>query len=134
MSDEIYGSQDGMAVDTPRKSPVVDNKEWSLGLFGCFADVTTCVKALFCPCIVYAQNKQVLNRTGSIGPDALLYCCGIDFWCCGSTGAIGGSNRSEIRQSRNIQGSFATDFITHCFCAPCALTQEKLELELLKEE
>jgi Cys-rich protein (TIGR01571 family) len=90
----------------------------------------TCVKAAFCPCIVYAENKSIINKTQGLTPDIFLYCCAIPFACCGATAAIGSSFRGEIRRDKNIAGSAFMDFFGHYFCAPCVLAQESKEVSL----
>ncbi|KAL2912490.1 hypothetical protein HK105_208062 [Polyrhizophydium stewartii] len=50
----------------------------------------------------------------------------IGCWCC-----LGGSNRSTIRAKYNIMGDSCADCCIHTFCATCALTQEKREVEAM---
>ncbi|KAI8903275.1 hypothetical protein EDD86DRAFT_195822 [Gorgonomyces haynaldii] len=108
--------------------------EWSSGLFDCFGDLSTCLMAFICPCYVYAKNKQVLNGTGTIAPDCLLYCGGMEFGCCGVNACIGAQTRHDIRKQRNIGGSQAQDCLTSWCCYSCALTQEKHEIEEIKRK
>ncbi|KAL2912482.1 hypothetical protein HK105_208054 [Polyrhizophydium stewartii] len=42
-----------------------------------------------------------------------------------------GSNRSTIRAKYNIMGDSCADCCIHTFCATCALTQEKREVEAM---
>ena len=108
--------------------------EWTNGLFDCFDDIGTFATSCCCPCLQFANNKKSFNSTGNILPDLVLYLCGLDFYCCGATAAIGAATREEIRNHRNIEGSFANDCLVHCCCMPCALTQEKRELDFIKGE
>ncbi|KAJ3304122.1 hypothetical protein HDV03_003123 [Kappamyces sp. JEL0829] len=77
-----------MSTDTLSSSGYAKGPEhgWTIGLFDCLEDaggrtavdtrwewpwwfmLGTFVKALFCPCVVYAQNKQLVNKTGGISP------------------------------------------------------------------
>ncbi|KAL2912487.1 hypothetical protein HK105_208059 [Polyrhizophydium stewartii] len=106
-------------------------RDWSHGLFSCFSDLPTCLLGFVCPCVVFAQNRQKLNKTDSIVPDCLLMCCAVDCFVCGVVGCIGASGRGDIRAKAGISGQTATDCLAHWFCTSCALTQEKLELEHL---
>jgi Cys-rich protein (TIGR01571 family) len=108
-------------------------KEWNQSLIS-FEQPSTLATSCCCPCVQFAKNKQKLNSTDSLVPDILLYCCSLDFVCCGITGLLGMSTRSEIREKRNIHGSKFGDFCSHLCCYPFALTQESAELELLKDE
>ncbi|KAI8893314.1 PLAC8 family-domain-containing protein [Globomyces pollinis-pini] len=134
-----YASQNNMNTnDTAQLKNNRNNgpttREWSAGLFDCLVDLKTCVQSCFCPCVTYAQNKAIINSTGSIYPDVALYCCGIDFACCGAVAAIGASTRADLRKQRRIEGSFLTDCLTHYLCYSCALTQEKLECDAIKND
>jgi Cys-rich protein (TIGR01571 family) len=109
------------------------SKDWNQPLIS-LDEPGTLATSFLCPCVQFAKNKQKLNNTESILPDAVLYCCSLDFICCGLTGLLGMSIRSEIREKSEIRGSKVGDFCTHLFCYPFALSQESAQLDILKEE
>ncbi|KAI8999935.1 PLAC8 family-domain-containing protein [Gaertneriomyces semiglobifer] len=96
-------------------------KDWSHSLLDCFGDCATCCLATFVPCFVYGQNKAALNKHEGCCGDCCLYCCCP--WCVGSGG------RTSIRAKYNITGDSCGDCCAHLCCTPCALTQEKREID-----
>ncbi|KAJ7095871.1 PLAC8-domain-containing protein [Mycena belliarum] len=127
--------------------PLVDGqREWSNGVFDCFADPLTCkfsstasgVVSWFLPCVSYGRNRaryQALENSsvskdpmeGVVSNETIMYGAA---QFCGCGGLIGMGGRQLTRSRYSIQGDGATDCLLSCFCAPCALTQESRELEL----
>jgi len=117
-----------------------DGREWSNGLFDCLNEPGTCVLSWFCPCVIYAQNKQRyehLNTKGTPDPehggspvssDCMVH-AGITV-CCGAGWILQFLQRGNYRSRYNIKGSAVTDCLTAACCHPCELTQEHQELEL----
>ncbi|KAL2912329.1 hypothetical protein HK105_208176 [Polyrhizophydium stewartii] len=102
--------------------------EFTHGLFDCFGDFGTCLMACFCPCVVYGQNQQrAENKDGSC-MDCCIYYCAAEF---GFHSCIGCYGRGKIKERTNVvNDSSMGDCFTHLCCAPCALTQEKRELDV----
>ncbi|RDB27357.1 Protein PLANT CADMIUM RESISTANCE 1 [Hypsizygus marmoreus] len=117
-----------------------EGRKWSNGLCDCCGDAGTCVLALCCPCVVYAQNKhryEHLSQQGVPDPEAGGGFCTGDCWVhallSGFTGLgwilqIG--TRSNTRLRYTIKGGGCNDCLVNWCCSPCALTQESREIEL----
>ncbi|TPX60639.1 hypothetical protein SpCBS45565_g07471 [Spizellomyces sp. 'palustris'] len=101
-------------------------KDWAHSLFDCFGDFGTCCLACLAPCYVYATNKQSMNKNDGCFGDCLMYYCATQ---CGCGPCIGSGGRASVRSKYNITGDSCSDFCAHCFCVPCALTQEKREID-----
>lgn len=89
-------------------------------------DWKTCLVACCLPCIIYGKNQERALNKEDYWYDAAIYCIA---GACGFYSCIGAKGRGNVRTIRAIEGGFAKDCITHFCCAPCALTQEKLELD-----
>ncbi|KAK3442574.1 hypothetical protein EUGRSUZ_B02946 [Eucalyptus grandis] len=50
-------------------------------------------------------------------------------WLTGYARCFSFFNRLKMRRQYKIRGDVIEDFILHCFCEPCALTQEYHELQ-----
>ncbi|KAI9099436.1 PLAC8 family-domain-containing protein [Phlyctochytrium arcticum] len=101
-------------------------KDWSNGLFDCFGDIGTCIFACCFPCYVYGTNKQALNRNSGCVGDCCVYSLTMG---CGCAPCVGSGGRGSVRAKYNITGGSCGDLLAHCCCAPCALTQEKREID-----
>jgi len=113
-------------------------RDWSFGLFNCFDACGTCMLSWFCPCLVYGQSMSKLKHLqaqGSAHPaggdmcnsDCMVYAA---LTYCGCPCLIQMGGRKETRTRYNIEGGGGGDFVTTCFCTPCALTQTAREIEL----
>jgi len=115
-------------------------REWSNDLFDCCNEPGTCVMSWFCPCVVYAQNKQRyehLNAKGTPDPELGGSGCNGDCMvhgfitgCCGMGWILQFMQRGNIRGRYNIKGGGLGDCCASFWCTPCELTQEHQELEL----
>jgi Cys-rich protein (TIGR01571 family) len=111
---------------------------------------------VWCPCVVFSRNKQRLDSLHYQGTPlqgsgetftAGCYFYGLLFTCChgwelqvcsdddkSAIGSISQSrqvdSRTTIRDRYGIRGNYLGDFFTSWFCSPCALTQERREIEL----
>ncbi|KAJ3161657.1 hypothetical protein HDU86_006427 [Geranomyces michiganensis] len=103
-------------------------KDWTHGLFDCFADIGTCCIACCFPCFQYGKNKQALNKSDGCCGDCCMYCI---VQGCGCGACLGSGGRSTVRSKYNITGDGCSDLCAHCFCTPCALTQEHREIEAM---
>ncbi|KAI8920545.1 PLAC8 family-domain-containing protein [Entophlyctis helioformis] len=123
-----------VSLDEPVRPKYVEPKPWSAGLFtSVFAAPMTCITALFCPCIVFAQNRRDVNfdanHNNGTGADCLLYCCAVPCSACGCLGCLGASARSDIRSKYDIQGgNMVVDCLSHTFCTSCSLTADAVEI------
>ncbi|KAF8891469.1 PLAC8 family-domain-containing protein [Gymnopilus junonius] len=119
-------------------------REWSSDLCAfCDDNLGTCCNALWCPCMVYAGNKarvEYLDEKDGVLPDEERGTCSGDCWIHGLltvfTGCVGGwvlqiPTRTSIRHRYAIAGDGLDDCCAvMCCCAPCALAQERREIEL----
>jgi len=112
-------------------------RDWSFGLCDCLSRCGTCCWSVWCPCVVYSNNRQRLHSLQHQGTpvprggESLgAYCC-IYFvlGCCGLNWVLQMQTRADVRLRYNIRGSTIGDCCTSCCCAPCALTQERREIE-----
>lgn len=124
---QMNTGMESMQMNTqPRhQSSQTETNSWSHSLFS-LKDPCTLILAFLCPCIVYAQNRQTLTAQNGCLADCALYCCMASCGCCS---CIGASTRAEIRKEFRIKGSWCLDVTVHCCCSPCALNQEKLQLD-----
>ncbi|KAJ3034333.1 hypothetical protein HDV00_005188 [Rhizophlyctis rosea] len=101
-------------------------KNWAATLFDCFGEGAFCLFAWCCPCCAFGRNRQMLNKTDEWLGDCCVYCIAQTFgcWSC-----IGAGSRAAIRTKYNITGDANHDWLVHCCCTSCALTQEKREIE-----
>jgi len=114
-------------------------REWSYDLLDCFPACGLCCFATWCPCMVYSRNRQHLRNLQiegiplPPGNERMIdaYCCiysGLLVLLYGSTLQIG--TRREIRARYRIRADHCDDCLVSAFCHPCALTQERREMEL----
>ena len=99
------------------------------------AFLTFC-QSCWCPCITYSQTRTRINGPqGEVEGcaaclEGCVYCILSSLFC---HSCIGASERQAVRKFRRIGGTgwrgWYFDCIVHCFCAPVALTQEKLEID-----
>ncbi|KAF8467961.1 PLAC8-domain-containing protein [Russula ochroleuca] len=114
-------------------------RDWSYGLCDGSARCGLCLWSCFCPCVVYTKNRQRMhslqnqgNRLASGGEYCDCNCClylGIDV-CSSLSWVLQVPLRAEIRGRYRIRGDACRDCLVSCFCRPCALTQERREIEL----
>jgi len=115
-------------------------RDWSYGLFDCFSACGTCCYAVFCPCIVYGENRQRLHSLQYQGTP-LSSTKTIDAHCCMYCGLLLVSSghgcwmmqvhtRKEARERYSIRAGPLDDYLYSLFCGPCSLTQERREIEL----
>ncbi|KAH9968279.1 PLAC8 family-domain-containing protein [Russula dissimulans] len=117
----------------------VDGKrKWSYGLLDCFSACGLCCWATWCPCVVYSTNKQRLRQLryqgtslqggGDTCDDHCLIHGGLSVLGCSWVLQL--HERAEARDRYGIRGSAVGDCFTSLLCCPCALTQERREIEL----
>ncbi|KAF8467958.1 PLAC8-domain-containing protein [Russula ochroleuca] len=113
-------------------------RDWSFGLFDCFGRCGLCCWATWCPCVVYGKNRQRLRSLRKQGTPLPGGGVRYDRHCC-IFGAleITGYNlgmqihtREQVRERYSIRGNSTEDCAMSLCCRPCALTQERREIEL----
>ncbi|PFH45932.1 hypothetical protein AMATHDRAFT_92395, partial [Amanita thiersii Skay4041] len=114
-------------------------REWSYDLLDFTSACSTCCLAMYCPCIVHAQNKrrlQHLNEHGTPHPERGDICSS-DSWTyfciealCDASWILQIATRGAIRERYNIRGSSGDDCVAAFCCGACDLTQGSRELEL----
>jgi len=102
------------------------------GLSDCCKSPQDCCNALCCPCCAIGSNHQLRSDRGY-----KCWVCNAPCWVTGCmmclcpciicfyTSALRGHNRRTM----GIAGTYWEDCCLHCFCFPCAITQESLELQ-----
>jgi len=113
-------------------------RDWSFGLFDCFSSCNACCWSLWCPCVVYSHNKQRLHSLQTQGTPLPRGSESLDAHCCiyGSLDCIGFGwilqvqTRADLRERYEIRGSMVDDCFASWCCRPCALSQERREIEL----
>ncbi|KAI0279927.1 PLAC8 family-domain-containing protein [Russula aff. rugulosa BPL654] len=122
-----------------KNRPIGSNgkRDWSHGICSCFGSCGTCCMSCWCPCIVFGKNKQRLRNLNTHGTplpgggsacdgDCCLY-CGLGF--CGLGWVLQIGSRGEVRDRYSIDGGACSDCCCSFWCGPCALTQERREIE-----
>ncbi|KAI9509149.1 PLAC8 family-domain-containing protein [Russula earlei] len=108
---------------------------WSYGLFECFLHCW----AVFCPCDVHARTKRRFIHIenygvplqGEINPfneDCCVYYC--LYYSAHWNPPQMTFGRGNVRRRYGIRGHPTDDFLASFFCRPCALAQERREVEL----
>jgi len=97
---------------------------WKSSIFGCCPPSIDCIKGWICPCILYGQVVEQAGY-GSCMSSCLLYL--ICMPCCGAC-LIHAPTRGKMRNDYKLQESCADDRLATCCCGPCALCQERREL------
>jgi len=111
-------------------------RDWSFGLFDCFSRFGLCCGSMWCPCVVYGKSRQRLRSLQTQGiplPDDGETCdshCILFAVVGGNSWAMQIHTREELRERYAIRGDTAGDCLTLWCCRPCALTQERREIEL----
>lgn len=109
----------------PKQVCEPDSSEWSSGPFDCSQDCNSFALALFCPCILYGRNVNIMKKKGVCRPACVYCCCRFTlFKSC----ALGTITRIRIRARYGIVGDSTGDCLMHCCCSPCALSQEYREI------
>jgi len=86
------------------------------GLCGCFGNPFVCIITVACPCYTGGKVAETTGRSCALySLLAVWFPC---VTCC---------VRRDIRQSKNIDGSWLGDLCVHLWCQYCALCQEARE-------
>jgi len=100
---------------------------WKTSLFGCTPSCD-CIKTTLCPCWAYGNMVATMGseKHGGCMQNCLLFllcspcCCACYFHK---------QKRQVLRETYNLNESFADDRLVTCCCAPCAICQEQRELD-----
>ncbi|XP_030444365.1 protein PLANT CADMIUM RESISTANCE 2-like [Syzygium oleosum] len=108
--------------------PSVDYAAWSTGLCDCFSQFDRFCISFWCPCVTFGQISEIVDRgASSCGINGAIYF--LIAWVTGCACCYSCFYRQKMRKQYRIIGSSAEDFVLHCLCEPCALTQEYRELQ-----
>lgn len=119
--------------------PEQDFKEWSSGPFDVFQDCSVCCWAVWCPCIRWADNMDMMGFV-SFWVALLIFCGvillntvpgGILLWFVASL--LWMSYRQQLRKKFDMPHSnfstYAGDWALYCCCWPCTIAQEARHIE-----
>lgn len=118
----------------------------------CGAEPETCLLSCCCPCVQFGKNyaavrpltygahpqQTVEENKGACCLAALAY-MGATYFCgCLGAGVAGCFVRQEIKKKYGITtgecSDSPSDFLLHCCCQPCALSQEWRELKFRADQ
>ncbi|XP_031491234.1 protein PLANT CADMIUM RESISTANCE 3-like [Nymphaea colorata] len=101
---------------------------WTTGLCDCCDDCNNCCLGCICPCVVFGQIAEIVDKgSSSCATSGALYSlinCFMGMGCLYSC-----FYRSKMRAHFNLEESPCPDWIVHCCCESCALCQEYRELK-----
>ncbi|XP_010044215.2 protein PLANT CADMIUM RESISTANCE 2 [Eucalyptus grandis] len=108
--------------------PSLDYVPWSTDLCDCFSDLERCCISFWCPCVTFGQISEIVDRgASSCGLNGAIYF--LIAWLTGCACCYSFFYRLKMRKQYRIDGNAAEDFLLHCLCESCALTQEYRELQ-----
>ncbi|KAH7284747.1 hypothetical protein KP509_34G068700 [Ceratopteris richardii] len=123
-------------------SASINPQPWSTGICACFNDMKSCCLGLWCPCILFGRNVEVLEGRPWTGPclmHALLLSVAAGIGYSLTHGTLLGllvscvpcyacGYRKILRTKYNLEDAPCGDFLTHLCCHQCALCQEYREI------
>ena len=128
---EKEGYPDEEEALLPAPAANIRPRRWGFPFFSCFEDCFTFCCAAAVPAAVYGRNKQRANHDDECCMYTGLYCI-VDVATAQQCGCVlVGLDRQALRQRQSIPGTLVEDLAVATFCLPCALTQQKLELDVL---
>lgn len=103
-------------------------QKFNAGLFMCCTDPCILCQVLFCSCLIVGSLAEILP------PTSVLYTfntsCGRfalrNFCLCGWPVNLSSTSfiRDRINMHQGVEEDLCGNLCLHCFCFPCALTQE----------
>ncbi|CAA6664297.1 unnamed protein product [Spirodela intermedia] len=108
------------------ESLAVPKGSWTTGLFDCFEEPRNSCIACFCPCIIFGQITEIVDKgstTCLTGGAIYMALRGMGFSCMYSC-----CYRGKLRQQYSLPGTDCYDCLIHCFCERCSLCQMHREL------
>ncbi|KAK8583006.1 hypothetical protein V6N13_069771 [Hibiscus sabdariffa] len=107
--------------------PQDEEAPWSVGFCDCFSDMKTCCIVCWCPCIIFGQIAEIVDKgSTSCGTSGALYT--LIMFITGVPCLYSCFYRSKLREQYKLKGGGCGDCLLHCCCETCALTQEYREL------
>ncbi|KAJ6721110.1 DUF614 FAMILY PROTEIN-RELATED [Salix viminalis] len=101
--------------------------QWSTGICNCFDDPSNCLLTCFCPCITFGRVAEILDRGNtSCRLQGLVYYAMSHIGCAW---LYGGVYRSKLRGFLSLPETPCADWLVHCCCCVCSLSQEYRELK-----
>ncbi|XP_031493065.1 protein PLANT CADMIUM RESISTANCE 3-like [Nymphaea colorata] len=123
----LQASEYGYRSDGDLQSHIFPRR-WTTTLFQCCTDPSNCVLTCFCPCVTFGRIAEIVDRgKTSCIVGACLYEAMKLLTCCGCLYAA--FFRAKLRAQYRLPEKPAADWLVHCICEPCALTQEYRELQ-----
>ncbi|KAJ7954296.1 Plant cadmium resistance 2 [Quillaja saponaria] len=100
---------------------------WSTGLLDCCSDIETCCLGIWCPCVMFGRNAEIIDRGTSscCAQGTIVYLLDMFTYlgCCYTC-----TYRKKLRKQYGLDEDPCGDCLVHCFCGKCALCQEYREL------
>ncbi|KAJ0492407.1 putative PLAC8 motif-containing protein [Helianthus annuus] len=101
---------------------------WSSGLCDCCRDIPTCCLTFWCPCIIFGQIAEIVDKGNtSCGTHGAIYTIINLLTGCGCLYSCG--NRTKMRRQYGLPEEPTNDCCVHFCCESCALCQEYRELQ-----
>ncbi|KAJ7943187.1 Protein PLANT CADMIUM RESISTANCE 2 [Quillaja saponaria] len=110
---------------SPQKQP--PKGQWSTGLFDCWDDPSNCCFTCFCPCIAFGHIAETIDG-GTISRTAAS-CIYYALCAVGCGGLYASTYRTKLRRLFSLPEEPCGDWLVHCCCCVCSLTQEYRELK-----
>lgn len=115
---------------------------WSSGICACCDDMNSCCLGLWCPCVLFGRNVELLEGRQWTGPclmHILLWGIATGIGCSLTHGTMLGllgscvpcyacGYRKMLRAKYDLEDAPCGDFLTHLCCHQCALCQEYREI------
>ncbi|KAG9778892.1 hypothetical protein ABEF93_002568 [Exophiala dermatitidis] len=116
---------------------------WQHGLCSC-AEPSTCLMALFCPCVVYGKTQYRLNlRADKKCPTNMLGYAAVNGSCiafgvlCGINGILASIQHTRVRKTYGMSsaaGNVAGDCLKGFCCCCCVVAQDEKEVKFREEQ
>lgn len=112
---------------------------WTNDLWGCQSYLGEWCLSLWCPCVVYSQNRAKIHHLAAHGralPKNAKDLCSQMCWTYACLTSLGSCwilqrlKRTQTRDRYKIRGSRAGDCCTSLCCPSCSMNQEACEIEL----
>ncbi|KAI4313746.1 hypothetical protein L6164_026701 [Bauhinia variegata] len=101
---------------------------WSTHLCDCFSDMSICCLTFWCPCVTFGLIAEKADNGSK--PCLLSAICYVSVaFLIGCPNFYSFPYRTKLRRQYSLQASPCEDCMVHCFCEPCALCQEYLEIQ-----
>ncbi|AEE33535.1 Protein PLANT CADMIUM RESISTANCE 9 [Arabidopsis thaliana] len=117
-----------MSEQEGKNEKKVTEGQWTTGLYDCLSeDISTCCFTWVCPCVAFGRIAEILDKGETSRGLAGLMVVAMSSIGCGWYYAS--KYRAKLRHQYALPEAPCADGAIHCFCCPCALTQEHRELK-----